>query len=157
MPSASTAGGSPCFHLPFALLRVCQASRSLGTPPAGRGAAAAPPTAPPPDPVYAGKNAFIEKHKLVVFRLTQHWNQRKPDPRAMGLATAMGWARLRQGYGGQGSDGTADDYLRYNVPAVTLEALAGQLKKTLGTRGGIRAVGDRSLTVRKMDCCPGSP
>ena len=55
-------------------------------------AAAAPATPPPPDPVYAGKNAFIEKHKLVVFRLTQHWNQRKPDPRAQGLAAAMGWS-----------------------------------------------------------------
>ena len=51
---------------------------------AGRAAAAAPPTPPPPDPVYAGKNDFIAKHKLVVFRLTQHWNQRKPDPRAAG-------------------------------------------------------------------------
>jgi hypothetical protein len=50
---------------------------------------------PAADPVYAGKNAFIEKHKLVVFRLTQHWNQRKPDPRAHGLATAMGWTKYQ--------------------------------------------------------------
>src|SRR5262245_11756430 len=53
--------------------------------------AACPPPAPPPDPVYAGKNDFIAKHRLVVFRLTHHWNQRKPDPRAQGLATVMGW------------------------------------------------------------------
>ena len=90
-----------------------------------------------------------------MFRLTQHWNQRKPDPRAQGLAAAMGWTRLRQGYGGQASNGTADDYLRYNVPALTLEALAGQLKKTLGTRGGIRAIGDRTITVRKIGLLPG--
>ena len=83
-------------------------------------AAAAPATPPPPDPVYAGKNAFIEKHKLVVFRLTQHWNQRKPDPRAQGLAAAMGWTKYKAG----------DDALRYEVPAITLEALASQLKKT---------------------------
>src|SRR4051812_14729447 len=50
--------------------------------PPGAGPAAA---SPPPDPVYAGKNDFIAKHKLVVFRLTAHWNQRKPDPRAQGL------------------------------------------------------------------------
>jgi putative NIF3 family GTP cyclohydrolase 1 type 2 len=124
-------------------------------PPAPPPAVGASPTPPPPDPVYAGKNAFIEKHKLVVFRLTQHWNQRKPDPRAQGLAAAMGWTRLRQGSGGQASDGTADDYLRYNVPAITLEALAGQLKKTLGTRGGIRAIGDRAMTVRKIGLLPG--
>ena len=54
-------------------------------------------TPPPPDPVYAGKNDFIAKHKLVVFRLTQHWNQRKPDPRAQGLAAAMGWTKYKVG------------------------------------------------------------
>jgi putative NIF3 family GTP cyclohydrolase 1 type 2 len=109
----------------------------LGTP-AGRGQ-------PQPDPVYAGKNAFIEKHQLVVFRLTQHWNQRKPDPRAQGLASAMGWTKYK----------TGDDALRYEVPATTLDALASQLKKTLGTRGGIRAIGDRTITVRKIGLLPG--
>jgi putative NIF3 family GTP cyclohydrolase 1 type 2 len=110
------------------------------TPGGGGNAAAAP-----SDPVFAGKNAFIAQHKLVVFRLTQHWNQRTPDPRASGLAAAMGWAKYRIG----------DDALRYNVPAITLEALAGQLKKTLGTRGGIRAIGDRDLMVRKIGLLPG--
>jgi len=99
----------------------------------------------PPDPVYAGKNAFIDTHKLVVFRLTHHWNQRQPDPRAQGLAAAMNWTKFRVG----------DDALRYDVPAVTLEALASQLKKTLGTRGGIRAIGDRTTTVRRIGLLPG--
>ena len=110
---------------------------------------------PPPDPVYAGKNAFIDKHKLVVFRLSQHWNQRTPDPRAQGLAAAMGWTRLRQGYGGQGNGASADGGLSLDVPAVTLDVLAGQLKKTLGTRAGIRAIGDRTMTVRRIGLLPG--
>ena len=110
-----------------------------------RPAAAVPPTPPPPDPVYAGKNDFIAKHKLVVFRLTHHWNQRKPDPRAQGLATLMGWTKHKVG----------DDGLRYEVPAITLEALASQLKKSLGTRGGIRAIGDRAMTVRRIGLLPG--
>src|SRR4051812_4391867 len=111
-------------------------------PPGGPGAAG--PAAPaPPDPVYAGKNAFIDKHKLVVFRLTQHWNQRTPDPRAQGLASAMDWTRVRGGDGGQASGGS-DAALRYDVPPVTLETLASQLKKTLGIRGGLRAIGDRA-------------
>ena len=109
--------------------------------PAGRGAG----TPAAADPVYAGKNAFIEKHKLVVFRLTQHWNQRKPDPRAHGLATAMGWTKYQAGA----------DALRYDLPGMTLDALASQLKKTLGTRGGIRAIGDRATTVRKIGLLPG--
>jgi putative NIF3 family GTP cyclohydrolase 1 type 2 len=108
---------------------------------AGRGAG----TSPPADPVFAGKNAFIEKHKLVVFRLTQHWNQRTPDPRAQGLATAMGWTKYK----------TGNDALHYDVPGLTLEALASQLKKTLGVRGGIRAIGDRTMTVRKVGLLPG--
>ena len=41
------------------------------------------------------------------------------------------------------------------MPGITLEALAGQLKKTLGTRGGIRAIGDRKMTVRKIGLLPG--
>jgi putative NIF3 family GTP cyclohydrolase 1 type 2 len=106
---------------------------------------ASTPPAPPPDPVYAGKNAFIEKHKLVIFRLTQHWNQRKPDPRAQGLAAAMGWTKFKAG----------DDALRYEVPGITLETLASQLKKALGTRGGIRVIGDRAMTVRKIGLLPG--
>jgi putative NIF3 family GTP cyclohydrolase 1 type 2 len=112
-------------------------------PPAATTAASA--TSPPPDPVYAGKNDFIAKHKLVVFRLTQHWNQRKPDPRAQGLAAAMGWTKYKVG----------DDGLHYEVPAMTFEALASQLKKSLGTRGGIRAIGDRAMTVRRIGLLPG--
>ena len=114
-------------------------------PPGQPPSAVTPSASPPIDPVYAGKNAFIEKHKLIVFRLTQHWNQRKPDPRAQGLAAAMGWTKYKIG----------DDALRYEVPGITLEALASQLKKTLGTRGGIRAIGDRTLTVRKIGLLPG--
>jgi putative NIF3 family GTP cyclohydrolase 1 type 2 len=114
-------------------------------PPASPVGAAPAPASPPADPVYAGKNAFIEQHKLVVFRLTQHWNLRQPDPRALGLAAAMGWTKYRAG----------DDAVRYDVPAVTLDALATQLKRTLGTRGGIRAVGDRTIIVRKIGLLPG--
>jgi putative NIF3 family GTP cyclohydrolase 1 type 2 len=110
-------------------------------PPSG----STPATPPPPDPVYAGKNEFIAKHKLVVFRLTQHWNQRKPDPRAQGLAATMAWTKYKAG----------DDALRYDVPAVTLEALASDMKKRLGTRGGIRAIGDRTMTVRRIGLLPG--
>jgi putative NIF3 family GTP cyclohydrolase 1 type 2 len=108
-------------------------------------AAAASATPLLPDPIYAGKNDFIVKHKLVVFRLTQHWNQRRPDPRAEGLAAAMGWTTYRVG----------DDSLRYEIPAITFEALASQLKKSLGTRGGIRAIGNRAMTVRRVGVLPG--
>ena len=105
----------------------------------------APISSSAPDPVFAGKNDFIAKHKLVVFRLTEHWNQRKPDPRAQGLATAMGWTKYKAG----------DDGLHYDVPPTTLAALASRLKKTLGARGGIRAIGDPATTVRRIGLLPG--
>ncbi|HEU4891019.1 MAG TPA: hypothetical protein VFT47_05685 [Vicinamibacterales bacterium] len=114
-------------------------------PPAQPPGVAVPSPTPPPDPVYAGKNEFIAKHKLVVFRLTHHWNQRKPDPRARGLAAAMNWMKYN----------TGDDGLRYEIPAITLEALAGQLTKNLGTRGGVRAIGKRTMTVRRVGLLPG--
>jgi hypothetical protein len=112
--------------------------------PPGQPAAAAP-VPPLPDPVYAGKNAFIAKHKLVVFRLTQHWNRRKPDPRAQGLAAAMGWTKYRIG----------EDALRYQVPALTLETLASRVKKRLAIRGGIRVIGNRTMPVRRIGLLPG--
>ena len=111
----------------------------------GLGASVAGPAAGTPDPVLAGKNDFIDKNKLVIFRLQEHWNLRKPDPRAVGLAAAMGWTKYKVG----------DDVLRYQVPAITMTALAAQLKKVLGARGGIRVVGDRNLSVTKIGLVPG--
>ena len=103
-------------------------------PPRPPGAVSAPATLSSAGSGLRREERFIAKHKLVVFRLTQHWNQRTPDPRAQGLGAAMGWTKYKAG----------DDGLRYEVPAITLEALASQLKKRLGTRGGIRAIGDRA-------------
>jgi putative NIF3 family GTP cyclohydrolase 1 type 2 len=115
-------------------------------PPAGRGLGAAVGASGPgtPDPVYAGKSAFIETNKLIVFRLNEHWNARTPDPRAVGLASMMGWTKYKAG-----------DELHYDVPPITLDALASQLKKTLGARGGIRAVGDPAIKVQKLGLLPG--
>jgi putative NIF3 family GTP cyclohydrolase 1 type 2 len=110
-----------------------------------RGAGDAATAVAPPDPVYAGKNAFIDKNSLIIFRLTEHWNARKPDPRAAGLATVMGWTRHK----------TSEDALRYDVPPITLEALASQLKKVLAARASIRAIGDRTFRVQKVGLLPG--
>ena len=121
------------------------------TPPAGRGGgrgAATPPDAPPPaDPVYAAKNAFIEKNGLVVFRLNQHWRLRRPDPFARGLARALGWNDALTG---------SDDGARYAIRATSLETLAGDLTKKLGNRGGIRVVGDPQARVQTVAILPGS-
>ena len=51
--------------------------------------------AAPADPVFTAKNAFIDQHKLVIVRLSDHWRLREPDPLAVGLAQAMGWTSTR--------------------------------------------------------------
>jgi putative NIF3 family GTP cyclohydrolase 1 type 2 len=113
----------------------------LVRPPLG----ASPETPPAPDPVYAGKNAFIDAHGLAIFRLSEHWSQRHPDPRAVGLAAAMDWTRYK----------ASDDARRYEIPPMRLDALARQLKTTLGIIGGLRAIGKPATMVRRIGLLPG--
>jgi putative NIF3 family GTP cyclohydrolase 1 type 2 len=97
------------------------------------------------DPVYAAKKEFIRKNGMVVWRFTYHWRSRKPDPFATGLASVLGWTKYQVG----------DDVFRYDVPAVTLTALAGELAKRLKARAGIRVIGDPQTRVRRIALLPG--
>jgi putative NIF3 family GTP cyclohydrolase 1 type 2 len=97
------------------------------------------------DPVYVAKQEFIRKNGLVVWRFTDHWRGHKPDPFATGLAGALGWTRRQVG----------DDVFRYDVPAVTLTALADDLAKRLKARAGIRVIGDPQTRVRRIALLPG--
>ena len=99
----------------------------------------------PDDPVYLAKKAFIEKHGLAVWRIGDLWRARKPDPFALGLAGALAWKPYQVG----------GDPLRYDLPAVTLEALAGRLKAQLKARAGIRVVGAPETRVRRIALLPG--
>lgn len=112
------------------------------TPPVRRGAG--PP--PPPDRVFEAKNEFIAKNKLVVWRFSDHWRLRKPDPLAQGLIDALGWSKLK----------TADDPAGVTIGEVRLDALASEIKKKLNARGGIRVVGDPQIRVRRIGFLPGS-
>ena len=113
------------------------------TPPAGRGRGAAP---APPDPVFAAKNAFITANRLVVWRFSDHWRLRAPDPFAQGLADALGWAGFR----------TNGDPARLTVPALPLEALAARVKARLEARGGVRVVGRPQIPMRTIGLLPGT-
>ena len=117
------------------------------TPPAGRGGPGdVPPTPPPPDAVFNGKNEFIARNNLVVFRLSDHWRLRQPDPFAQGIATTLGWMKYR----------SASDPQRLEIPTLTLEALAASVKKGLRLRGGIRVVGDPQTRARRIGVLPGT-
>ena len=43
------------------------------------------------DAVYTAKKAYIEQHGLAVFRFSDHWNARQPDPRIAALAESLSW------------------------------------------------------------------
>ncbi len=114
------------------------------TPPAGRGEANQ--AAAPPDPVFAAKNEFITRNNLVVFRLSDHWRQRRPDPLAQGLVTTLGWLKYQ----------SADDPQRLDIPSLNLDALVSNVTNVLRLRGGIRVVGDPRTMVQRIGLLPGT-
>ena len=114
------------------------------TPPVGRGRAAAAP--PSPDPVFAAKNEFIKTNKLVVWRFSDHWRLRTPNPFTTGLIDALEWTRYR----------AADNPLTITVPPITLERLVADVNRKLNARGGMRIVGNRPMRVRRIGFLPGS-
>jgi putative NIF3 family GTP cyclohydrolase 1 type 2 len=99
----------------------------------------------PEDPVLLAKKEFIEKNGLVVFRFSDNWRNRKPDPFATGLAQAMGWTKYQAG----------GDPLRYDIPAISIGALADSLATNLKARAGIRVVGDPQSRVRRITLLAG--
>jgi NIF3 (NGG1p interacting factor 3) len=121
------------------------------TPPIRRGLGSngPPPTtpaAPPPDPVFTAKDEFIRKNNLVVFRLSDHWALRTPNPFAQGLADSLGWAKFT----------AVNDPAHLEIPETSLDALVMHVKKSLNSRGGMRIVGDPQLRIRKIAFLPGS-
>jgi len=78
--------------------------------------------------------------------LPGHPRLRTPNPLAMGLGEALGGTEYR----------VAGDPARYEVPEMTLEALVYHVKEQLGSRGGIRVVGDSGTVVRSVALLPGS-
>src|SRR5687767_10746431 len=114
------------------------------TPPAGRGRGAATP--PSPDPVFTAKNEFVKANNLVVWRFSDHWRLRTPNPFTQGLIDALGWTKYR----------TADNPERVTVPALALDALVEDVRKKLNARGGMRTVGNRQLRVRRIGFLPGT-
>lgn len=99
----------------------------------------------PDDPVYIAKKEFIQKNGLAIWRFSDHWRIRKPDPFAIGLAQTMAWNKYQ----------VKDDPFRYDLPNATLGSLADDLAKRLKARAGIRVVGDAQTKVRRLTFLPG--
>ena len=100
---------------------------------------------PEDDPVWAEKRAFIEKHKLIVWRFHDHWHMRKPDGIEAGNVHALGWEKFQR----------ADNQYLFLIPEVTLKELAKQVASKLGSPV-LRVVGDPEMKVTKVGFSPGS-
>jgi putative NIF3 family GTP cyclohydrolase 1 type 2 len=98
------------------------------------------------DAIFTAKNEFIKNNQLVVWRFSDHWRQRTPDPLSIGLADTLGWGKFR----------AVDDPRRLTVPSTNLESLVSDLKRKLNSRGGIRVVGDPGLRVTRVGLLPGT-
>jgi putative NIF3 family GTP cyclohydrolase 1 type 2 len=98
------------------------------------------------DPVVKAKREFIEKNRLVVFRLRDHWQARKENDMVTGLAGTLGWSSGRV---------KSDDAL-YDIPAASAEETVNLIRRRLNIRGGLRGVGDRRATIRRVLLHPGS-
>ena len=98
------------------------------------------------DPVLKAKQEFIEKNHLVVFRLRDHWQARKENDMLTAFAGALGWAKRQVKTG---------DAL-YEVPPASAENIVAMIRERLKLRAGLRAVGDRKATVRRVLLQPGA-
>jgi putative NIF3 family GTP cyclohydrolase 1 type 2 len=96
------------------------------------------------DAVYLAKKAYIEQAKLVVWRFSDHWNTRQPDPRVVAIADALGW-----------KEAPGDDNI-YRIPETSLSSLMGYVSKRLELRGGMRTVGAPDMPVRTVLVSPGA-
>ena len=97
------------------------------------------------DPIYQAKKTFIDDHRLVVFRLAEHWNARQPNESAKALAAALKWTTA-----------VPDAPQTYRLAQTTLEDLVTQLRSRLPIRGGLRMVGQPGLRVRTVCLAPGT-
>lgn len=101
------------------------------------------------DPVVKAKREFIEKNGLVVFRLRDHWQARKENDMVTGFASALGWSSRAV------KDQANGDGL-HEIPAATAEATVALIRTKLNLGAGLRVVGDRSATIRRVLLFPGS-
>ncbi|MGO9239866.1 MAG: Nif3-like dinuclear metal center hexameric protein [Bryobacteraceae bacterium] len=97
------------------------------------------------DPIYKFKLAFIEQHKLVIWRFHDHWHARQPDAVLTGMARRLGWEQYQ----------AAGQQWLYTLPATTLGELAREIQDRLKVHA-LRAIGDPQSPVSRVALSPGA-
>jgi len=95
------------------------------------------------DPVYEAKRAFIERHRLVVWRFHDYPHHLKPDGILTGMLQALGWEELTAA--GQSSE--------FVIPPLSLREMAVQLRDRLGI-ATVRFVGNPDLVCERVALLP---
>jgi putative NIF3 family GTP cyclohydrolase 1 type 2 len=98
------------------------------------------------DAVVKAKREFIRKNGLVAFRLRDRWQARKENEMLTGFAAALGWSGRRV------KEGDAV----YEIPPASAEDVVAAIRERLHLRAGLRAVGDRKATIRRVLLHPGA-
>jgi putative NIF3 family GTP cyclohydrolase 1 type 2 len=97
------------------------------------------------DPVWKEKREFIEAHRLVIWRLHDHWHRRTPDGIQAGMTRILGWAHYQ----------IPEDPHRFKLPPTTLRKLAEEVSRKLD-QPLLRIVGDPNLPVSGVVMSPGA-
>ncbi len=90
------------------------------------------------DALFEQKLNFIDQQRMVVWRFHDHWHARRPDGILSGFTRRMEWEKY-----------ATKDPLRFELPAMTLEALVKMMQTKLQVRSA-RIVGDPNLSVASV-------
>jgi putative NIF3 family GTP cyclohydrolase 1 type 2 len=91
------------------------------------------------DAVYKSKQAFLEKHQMVVFRFHDHWHAHRPDGIATGMTQALAWEKRVD----------PQNPRQFVFENATLSTLAKEIQDKLKIRT-MRIIGDPKLRVRTV-------
>jgi putative NIF3 family GTP cyclohydrolase 1 type 2 len=97
----------------------------------------------PTDPILLAKKQFIDKNKLIIYRVTDRW--KSADDFSVALGATLGWSK--------GHINT--DAVSYTIPARPLSQVITEMKSKLNIRGGIRVVGKPDTPIQRVVILPG--
>ena len=91
------------------------------------------------DLTYQFKQAFLDRHEMVVSRFHDHWHAHRPDGIATGMVQALGWEKHID----------PQNSRRFLFDGIPLASLAKQIEEKLKIRT-MRVIGDPALRVRTV-------
>lgn len=99
------------------------------------------------DPVLKRKLAYIQLHRLVIWRFHDKWHNSpdQPDGILKGMVSALGWEKFQS---------SSDPHV-FKFPETTLENLARKIRIRLHIRA-LRVIGDPKLKITKVAFLPGA-